>query len=55
MEKPLDLQFMKKTVEAMSQETWNWLKRGLLKKRNSWKANGYIRLSTENKQNREQN
>ena len=37
MEKPLDLQFMKKTVEAMSQETWNWLKRGLPKKETAGK------------------
>ena len=32
MEKPLHLQFMKKTDELMTQETQNWLKTGLLKK-----------------------
>lgn len=37
MEKPLDLQFMRKTVKVGSQETWNWLKRGLLKKETAGK------------------
>ena len=33
VEKPLHSQFVKKTGEVRSQETRNWLKRGLLKKK----------------------
>ena len=33
MEKPLHSQFMRKTDEVRSHETWNWLKAGLLKKK----------------------
>ena len=32
MEKPLHSQFVKKTEEVRSQETWNWLRKGTMKK-----------------------
>ena len=48
MEKSLNSQFMRKTDKVRSQETWNWLKTGLLKKGTEGMLMG-TRPCTENK------